>query len=279
MRPFISKLEDNYDIDPSAHVMHSMQQAKQLVPYINAMRVVHHHQARMTGNLIADTLVRGANGDAKALKALEKYGLDQQLMDKVRADIKQFGQDTSKWSDGTWDAVRNPLNRMVDDAVLRSRTGEMPAFAQFSEVGKFIFTFRSFVLAAHNKILAGTLSRDGLAGISLLLAYQFPLTLAAVQAEHMMRGKGKMSDEDWVKRAIAQMGGLGLFTEIFGAVVGDKTKFGAPGTLLLDKAYNVLNRVGSGDVGGSVNAVVSATPILSIVPGIKALTEALVPRD
>lgn len=279
MRPFISKLEDNYDIEPSAFVMHAMQQAKQWVPYLNGMRVVHHHQARMTGNLIADTLVRGANGDAKALEALQKYGLDRQLMDKVRADIKQFGQDTSKWSDGTWDAIRNPLNRMVDDAVLRSRTGEMPAFAQFSEVGKFIFTFRSFVLAAHNKILAGTLSRDGLAGISLLLAYQFPLTLAAVQAEHMMRGKGKMSDEDWVKRAIAQMGGLGLFTEIFGAVVGDKTKFGAPGTLLLDKAYNVLNRVGSGDVGGSVNAVVSATPILSIIPGIKALTEALVPRD
>ena len=289
MRPFISKLEDNYDIEPSAFVMHAMQQAKQWVPYLNGMRVVHHHQARMTGNLIADTLVRGANGDAKALLALEKYGLDRQLMDKVRADIKQFGQDTSKWSDGTWDAIRNPLNRMVDDAVLRSRTGEMPAFAQFSEVGKFIFTFRSFVLAAHNKILAGTLSRDGLAGISLLLAYQFPLTLAAVQAEHMMRGKGKMSDEDWVKRAIAQMGGLGLFTEIFGAVVGDKTKFGAPGTLLLDKAYNVLNSVGrdardwykTGDlnVGGTTGALVGATPILSIIPGIKALTEALVPRD
>lgn len=269
--PFLSRLEDGFDIPNSSAMMNAVQQMRQVVPYINGMKYIHRHQSRVIGNVIADVLMSGAEGNAGALKKLERYGLDAQLMDKVRTDIVKNGQDTSKWADGTWDTIRDPLNRMVDDALLRMRTGEIPAFAQFSQAGKFIFSFRSFVLASHNKTLAGGLKQDGYGAVGLILAYQFPLTLAAVQANQLAQGKKPLEGKDWVNAAFAQLSGIGLYGEIYGAFSGDKTKFGSPGTLAIDKMYNIVNNVGRGDAGGSFNAFFGAIPIISVAPGMKFL--------
>lgn len=275
IRPFVNRLEDNFDVPPSAVVQSALLQAQQLVPYINAQKLIQTHQARVVANLVVDTFRKAASGNADAVRALQGYGLELPILDKHKAALAEAGMDTSKWPDGLWADVRGPLTKMMDDSVLRNRTGEIPAFAQFSQVGKFIFTFRSFVLGAHNKVLAGTISRDGFAGISLLMLYQFPLVLLATEANSVIQGKPIKDEQELVSKAFGQMGSLGLFSELFGVVTGTKQQFGAPGLITIDRLYKLGGDVFSGDVGQAAAGAIQATPILSIIPGTRAIGEAL----
>jgi hypothetical protein len=280
LRPFINRMEDNFEIPVSDAMQLSLMQAKQLVPYINAMKYIQGHQARTVGNLIVDTLQRAVNGERKALDAVARYGLEGQVVGQIRADIAQHGMDTAKWSDATWDAVRGPMTKMMDDSVLRARLGEVPAFAQFSQVGKFLFTFRSFVLAAHNKVLAGTLNRHGFSGLALLLAYQMPLTLMATQANNTLSGKKPMDEKKLLATAFGQVGALGLFSELWGAISGTKQQFGSPGTIGIDRLYKIGNTAGAaafgdGSAGKTGAAALNAIPLMSLIMPIKALGEAL----
>lgn len=279
IRPYITKLEDNFDMPIGNGVGMSLMQAKQLVPYINGMKYIQKWQAKMVGNLIADTFERAAKGNKGAREALEKVGLESQTMDGIKADILTHGLDTAKWSDTTWQAVRGPLNKMVDDSILRARVGEVPAFAQFSQVGKFVFTFRNFVLTAHNKILAGTLGREGFAGLGLLMAYQYPLTLLATAVNHSISGKSEPKTlEELAAMSLSQMGAMGLLGEFAGVISGNKQQFGAPGLIAIDRMYKAVGAVGTelrGGEGSPMAALLQAMPILSIIPGSKALAETL----
>jgi len=275
LRPFITRMEDGFDVPASDSVQLSLMQAKQLVPYANAMKYVQHHQARTTANLIIDVLNRAAGGESSALKTLAEYGLESHSMVKVSPDIRTHGMDTSKWSHATWQEVRGPLTKMMDDAVLRARLGEMPKFAHTSQVGKFLFTFRSFVLAAHNKVLANTLNNSGYAGLGLLLAYQMPLTVLATAANSGLAGKKQESLEETTKKAFSQLGALGLFSEMFGVMAGTKQQFGAPGLIAVDRLYKALGSIHEGNPGNTAAAMVNATPILSAILPARALGEAL----
>ena len=284
IRPYINRMEDNFEVPASDIVHAALLQAQQLVPYVNAQKLVQTHQARTVANLVVDTFRQAGEGDQKAIKVLQEYGLEPHIVTRIQPDLKVAGMDTSKWSEAVWQDVRGPLQKMMDDSVLRNRTGEIPAFAQFSSVGKFIFTFRSFVLGAHNKVLAGTVSRDGLAGISLLMLYQFPLVLLATQANSTIQGKEIKSTEELISKSFGQMGSLGLFSEIFGVATGQKQQFGAPGLIAIDRMYKLAGSISdaavAGATGGDVNTGdvisggISAMPIMSIVPGARAIGEA-----
>lgn len=275
IRPFISRLEDNFEVPVSDAIQMSLMQAKQLVPYLNALKFVQGHQSRVVGNLIVNTFERGAAGDVKALAALEHYGLESHIMGQIRSDVAAHGMDTTKWSAGTWDAVRGPLNKMMDDAVLRNRTGEIPAFAQFTSTGKFIFTFRSFVLGAHNKVLAGSLNRGGFGGLGLLMLYQFPLTYAITQASNTMAGKKPLSDKEALGAAFGQMGSLGLFSEAVGVALQNKQQFGSPGTIAIDHVYKLGAAAATGSGKATAAAGLSMVPLLSVILPVKAIGENL----
>ena len=275
MRPFVQRLEDNFEIPASANVQLSLSQAQQLVPYLNAQKYVQTHQARVMANLMVDSLTKAARGDVRARHAFEQYGLKPHIMEELAEDIKRHGMDTAKWSDGTWDKVRGPLTKAADEAVLRNRTGEIPAFAQFSQLGKFVFTFRSFVLGAHNKVLAGTTYRDGLAGISLTMLYQYPLAMMATAANATIQGKAVKDEQELAAKAFGQMGAFGLFSDVFGIVSGQKQQFGAPGLIAIDRLYKTLGQAAQGNFSEAAQSATSATPILSIIPGVRAIGAAL----
>lgn len=275
IRPYIQKLEDNFEIPMSSQLQLALQQAEQLVPYVNGMKFVQQHQARVAANLILEVVNKAAKGDVRAIKHLEGYGLDPASLQKVSDDIKQFGTDTAKWKDGTWDAVRGPVTKMMDDTVLRARAGEVPAFTQLSAVGKFMFTFRSFILAAHNKILAGGLTREGYGGVALVLMYQLPLSMMATAVATSIQGKPPENTHDWAMKSISQMGALGLFSEVFGAVSGQKNQMGAPGLIAIDRLYRLGGEIGQGDIGGTGALIINSLPIISIIPGVKAIGESL----
>lgn len=275
MRPFVQRMEDNFDLPPSAHVTLALNQAQQLVPYLNGQKFVQTRQARVVANLVLDSLEKAGRGDKRAIAAWGQYGLMSDIVVELGNELKRAGSDTAKWSDGVWEKVRGPLTKAMDDAVLRNRTGEIPAFAQFSQVGKFIFTFRSFVLGAHNKVLAGSLGREGFAGLGLVMLYQMPLAMLATAANATIQNKPIKDEQDLITKSFGQMGSFGLFSEAFGVISGQKQQFGAPGLIAIDRLYKTLGQAAQGNWEQAASAGMAATPILSIIPGLRAIGETL----
>jgi len=273
LRPFIARFEDGYEMDMGNALQLSAQSWGQMVPYANAMKFVHHHQARVVGNLILDRVEMAAKGNTKAREALEKYGLGLHVMDKLAAEIKAKGFDVDQWDDAVWAEVRPAFAKMMDAAVLKGRLGDIPAFAAFDPVGKFIFTYRTFVLAAHNKVLAGGLERNGAAAVGLVLMYQMPLALAAVQAQSVIRGEGTLDSDDLVKKAIGQMGGLGLFSEPLKWATGESNAVGAPGLIPIDRGVKLFQSGINLDAGQGASTALTMLPVISAIPFIRGMAQ------
>lgn len=266
IRPFTNRFEDGFEYGAGDTATLLGQTGGQLVPYVNAMKYIHTHQARMASNLVIDRLSMASKGNAKALAALEKYGLGSQVMDKLKAQINAHGHNVDAWDDGVWAAVRPAFGKMMDEAVLHARLGDMPAFAMFDNVGKFLFTYRSFMLTAHNKILAGGLARDGMGPTALIMAYQFPLAAMAVQAQSLMQGKGVLSEQEMAAKAMGQMGGLGFGAEIAGVASGQKGVFGSPGLIPVDRAYKLVGSALQGKFEQTAGTAAQMIPIISLTP-------------
>ena len=237
-----------------------------MVPYANAMRFVHHHQAKVVGNLIVDRLGMAAKGDERARAALSKFGLEAPVMDRLAKEIQTHGYTIDKWDDKVWNDVRPALYKMMDHVVLKGRLGDIPEFAAFDQVGKFLFTYRTFVLAAHNKLLAGGLQRDGAGATGLILLYQLPLAMAAVQAQSTLQGKGTLPPERLISKAVGQMGGLGLFSEPWKWAMGESNAIGAPGLIAADRGVKVFRGALQGDPKQAASAALTMVPVLSANP-------------
>lgn len=270
LRPYVQRFEDNFVIAPEDKLSLASQQGQQLVPYINAMKFIHGHQARMTSNLIMNRLEMAAGGDAKALEAMAKYGLSGQVMDKLRGSFQAHKFDVDKWGDDVWAEVRPAFAKMMDESVLHARLGDLPAFAVFDPVGKFMMMYRSFMLTSHNKILLGTVQRDGSGPATMLLAYQFPLAAMAVQAQSVLTGKGTLTPEEMATKAVGQMGGLGIFGEFAGILSGQRTVFGSTGTIPIDKGYKLLGSLADGDMNKAGSTALGMIPLLSLTPPFRA---------
>ena len=266
IRPFTNRFEDGFEYGAGDTATLLGQTGGQLVPYINAMKFIHTHQARMASNLVIDRLGMAAKGDVRAAKALQKYGLESQGLNKLKTEIKAHGYNVDAWDDAVWAEVRPAFGKMMDEAVLHARVGDMPAFAMFDNVGKFMFTYRSFMLTAHNKILAGGLARDGMGPTALMMAYQFPLAAAAVQAQSLMQGKGALSEKDMAAKALGQMGGMGIGSEIAGVLSGQKGAFGSPGLIPVDRAYKLVGSAARGQYDQSLGTVAQMIPLVALTP-------------
>lgn len=273
LRPFIARFEDGYEMDMGNALQLSAQTWGHMVPYANAMKYVHHHQARVVGNLILDRVELAAKGNSKAREALAKYGLESPVMDKLAAEIKAKGFDVDRWDDAVWAEVRPAFAKMMDASVLKGRLGDVPAFAAFDPLGKFIFTYRTFVLAAHNKVLAGGLERNGAAAVGLVLMYQLPLALAAVQAQSVIRGEGTLDSDDLVKKAIGQMSGLGLFSEPLKWTTGESNAVGAPGLIPLDRGVKLFQSGINLDAEQGASTALTMMPVISAVPFIRGMAQ------
>lgn len=272
LRPFVHRFEDNFVIGANDAMHLSAQQAGQIVPYVNVMKYIHGHQARVASNLILNRLEMAANGNAKAITALQKYGIESHVVDRLKAAFKQHGADVDKWDDAVWRSTRPAFMKMMDEAVLHQRLGDMPAFAAFDQVGKFVFTYRSFVLSAHNKILAGGMARNGSGAVALMMAYQFPLAAMAVQAQSVINGKGTLSDKDMALKAFGQMGALGMFGEITSVASGQKGSFGAPGLIPIDRAYALTGSVASGNWEKAGGDLYKMMPILGVATPLRGFS-------
>lgn len=279
LRPFITRFEDGYEIDASNMAHLWMQKANEMVPYANALKVVHHLHARITANLIVDRLRLAAEGNKKAIQAVTRYGVPESILPELKRTINQHGLFVDAWPDTVWDAVRPGIMRMMDEAVMKARLGDMPHFAVFDSIGKFLFMYRSFILTTHNKVLAGTLMREGLGALALVMLYQFPLALAAVQAQAVLTKGKPLEDEKLVAEAVAQMGAIGLISEPFKWITGQQNALGAPGLIPMDRGIKLIKGVVGLDPEKAGSAALSLLPIAAANPVINAISRRLANPD
>lgn len=277
LRPFIGKFEDNFLMPKNSQISTAARQGAQLVPYANGMKLIHAHQARVQANLIMEVMRKASHGDAKARDLLKGYGIEQHGMDKLSTAMKAHGTAVDKWDAATWRAVRPALTKMVDEGVLHARLGDMPAYAMFTQTGKFIFQYRSFVLTAHNKLLAGSASRHGLGAVALMSLYQFPLAMMATQANEVVSGRKPLDTDKLIVKSIGQMGSLGGMTELWNWVAGTKREVGATGLIPFDRAIragqsNLSALFGEGEAGQAIKDSAALLPIMGVAPGFKMLT-------
>lgn len=273
IRPYLSMFEDGYTMAETERLGLTLQRLQQFTPYANGMKFIHGHQSRLVANLIVDRIISAGKGDAKARAALAKYGLDETKLNRLTKAIAEKGDNVDAWPDTVWDDVRPALVGMMDEAVLKARLGDIPAFAAFDELGKFLFTFRSFTLAAHNKLLSRKLQQDGAGAMGLLLMYQMPLTALAVQAQAVLSGKGPLNEKELALLVPGQMGGLGLFTDAFNVLSGRTQDAGSPGLIPIDRALQAVGQATDGDARGTASALLGLVPVVSSVPFMRALQE------
>lgn len=271
MRPFINRLEDGHLVDNANVRLHGTMQAQQFVYVANGMRYIQRRQAVASANLVTHTLEQAAKGHAKSREFLRQFGFDDALLHDVNQQFQKHGRTLGDWDAAVRDRIRSPLQTLMDEDVLRARTGEIPSIAQFSSVGRTLFTFRSFVLGAHNKILASRLANDGIKATAILMAYQMALSGMMVQLANMS-GRGEMLTDygDWANRTFAMMGGAGLLPEIVGILTGENKQFGAPVLLAADQAYRIGNALGAGRIGDAAESAAMAVPLVGLLPGYGA---------
>lgn len=273
LRPFLKKFEDGHSMEALSGADLKLQQLGDLVPYANGMKFIHHHQAAVTGDLLSRRLEKAIQGHQKSRQVLEGYGVDPKQWQALKAQYDQHGMLVDNWDDAAWDAVRSPLYRAMDEAVLQARLGDLPTFVAFDPVGKALFQYRNFVVTAHNKLLAGTLERHGAGALGLMYLYQFPLALAATQAQTALMGK---EDDKPLQTAVAQMGALGLLSEPFKWMTGQSNSVGAPVLIPFDRGVKVLQSVRPGqrdgiDPGVSASLLGDMVPVYAAQPVLKAI--------
>jgi hypothetical protein len=271
LKPYMYRFEDNFDIPVDAAMQLSAQRMGQLVPYVNMMKYVHGMQARMTSGLIMDRIEQAAKGNQKARKLLNKYGLDDAVMDKIAQQSEKHGGSVDNWDDAVWMQTRPALHKMMDEAVLQSRLGDTPAFIKYDKVGKFIWTYRNFMVTAHNKLLVGGIARDGVGPTALMMMYQVPLAALAVSTANTLDGKKPLSESELANKTMTQLGTIGMFTEIYKILTGQLSSAGTPGLIAIDRALRLGGAVGSGDVSKVVDKGADLIPLATISPVVKLL--------
>jgi hypothetical protein len=268
MRPYLAKFEDGFSMSTANGYHLAAQAGSNMLPMVNTMKYIHHHQARMVGNLMQDVVEKAAKGDSKALSRLSKYGMTDEIMAGVRAEIKEHGMQVDKWSDSNWLQANTVFSKMVDEVVLKGRMGDKPSWILFNPVGKTLFMYKDFVMTAHNKTLAGTLQRDGAKAVGLMLMYQMPLTYLAVSARAAMAGDKKSQDE-LLTDAVSYMGTIGLFSEVAGIATGGSGSWFASVGIPLNRASNLAASIPEaiqGDPSRTGGTLLQMIPLISALP-------------
>src|SRR5690606_23835501 len=99
-------------------------------------------------------------GDAAAVKALGRFGLNEDLLARARSAFTAT-DDLREWPSSLRLDMETVAHNMADTLVLDNRLGEIPGWMQFSAMGKVILPYMTFVAGTWNKILRRTIRQDG----------------------------------------------------------------------------------------------------------------------
>ena len=275
-RSILTHLEDNHDIGSLGVTHQYIQKMGQGTRFANGMEFVRRGQSKMVAGLIADTVDDAIKGNASAVTAMERFGLNQDILARVRAATTR-NPDMRMWPDDLRLDMETIGHNMADSIVLENRLGEIPAWMQFSAVGKVVLPYMTFVAGAWNKILRRTATLDGASGVAMAMAYQMPLATISSTAAMFLGGQGdKINPTSVATRTMTQlpiMSWLGFGVDF--ATRGPTNSIAA--LSILDKMYSATSTIAKGEFDPST--LVKAVPFLGIVPGVRLAASSMTDDD
>ncbi|AZF94959.1 internal virion protein with endolysin domain [Pectobacterium phage Phoria] len=273
-RSVLTHLEDNTDIG-SLDVAHRyVQQLGQGTRFVNGMEFVRRGQSKLVAGLIADTVDDAIAGNSSAVTAMERFGLNQNLLDELRK-ATAANPDMRKWPDNVRMDIEAVAHNMADSVVLDNRLGEIPAWMQFSAVGKVVLPYMSFVAGAWNKVLRRTAKLDGATGVAMALMYQTPLVALSSATTLALSGK-PVTPESVTQRALVQipmMSWAGFAVDFWAN--GASNNIAA--LALMDRMHAAMSSIASGET--NPESLIKAVPFLSILPGMRLMGASLADDD
>lgn len=273
-RSVLTHLDDNRDIGSMGFAHRYVQQLGQGTRFVNGMEFIRRGQSKMVAGLIADSVDDAIGGNAKAVEALRRFGMHDDLLNRLRS-ATQKDPDMRTWPDSVRVEVESVAHNMADALVLENRLGEIPGWMQFSSVGKVVLPYMTFVAGTWNKILRRTAKLDGASGVAMALAYQMPLTTLAA-ATSMGLGNQKMTPEALVAKTITQVPMMSwLGTAVDMTVNGPTNSIAA--LSIVDKMHSAMSGISRGEV--NPETVIKAVPFLSILPGMRLMGASMADDD
>lgn len=264
-RSVLTHLDDNTDIG-SMHAFNStVQQAGQSTRFVNGMEYVRRGQSKIAAGLIGDTLDDAIKGNAEALQQMRKFGLTDELAAKAKTALDQ-DPDLRSWPSDIRFDLETVGQNAADSIVLENRLGEIPAWMQFSALGKVFLPYMSFVAGAWNKLLLRSWVNEGAKGVALMFAYQLPLTTLTTVAAMAVQGKD-LNAKDIMLQTLENVPLLSWFGYALGFLTnGPSSSIAALGSI--DKLHAAISGIVNGDA--SAEQIIKAVPFLSILPGARA---------
>ena len=274
LRPLADRFEDNHPI--KSHRMSAFLHAQGMVYYANGMVAIQRFQSHFAARLLITQLDDAARGSGVISKRLKQHGMTDELLERVKHEVDAHGYEVDLWDHSVWHKVDPILTSIMDIDVLRSLTGDVPLFFQFSETGKILGTFQNFVLTSHNKIMANTMINEGGKAFATLVAMQLPLAMLMTQLSSVSSGRGWIENkDDWIAASLGQMGSFGLIVELLNLVTGNSQGMGSAFTISVDRASDVFGKAMQGDVLGASEAAMKSAPVISLIPGFGAGVQAI----
>lgn len=273
-RSVLTHLEDNRDIGSLGITHRYVQRLGQGTRFVNGMEFIRRGQAKLTAGLIADTVDDAIAGNAAAVTAMERFGLTPDLLKQLKT-ATTHNPDMRTWPDNVRVQVEAVTHNMADAIVLENRLGEIPAWMQFSTVGRVVLPYMTFVAGSWNKILRRTAKLDGATGVAMALAYQMPLVTLSSATSLFLGGKD-VTPQTVAARAIVQvplMSWAGFAVDFWAN--GASNNIAA--LALVDRMHTAMSGIANGDV--KPDNVIKAVPFLSILPGMRLLGAGLADDD
>lgn len=273
-RSVLTHLEDNRDIGSLGVAHRYIQQMGQGTRFVNGMEFIRRGQSKLVAGLIADTVDDAIAGNAAAVTAMERFGLTQDLLNRLKTATTR-NPDMRTWPDNVRAQIESVTHNMADAIVLENRLGEIPAWMQFSTVGKVVLPYMTFVAGAWNKILRRTARLDGATGVAMALAYQMPLVTLSSATSLFLGGK-EVTPQTVAERAIVQvpmMSWAGFAVDFWAN--GASNNIAA--LALVDRMHAAMSGIANGDV--KPDSVIKAVPFLSILPGMRLMGASLADDD
>lgn len=264
-KPILTHFDDGYD------VLSSMDAAAYHVSA--ASRVINgteHVRRKLTktvlGAVISD-LYRAAKGDAAKAEFMAKYGATPELLSKIKGELEKHGVDGHelKWDARTRAETEVVLMNTVDQIVQANRLGEVPAFLQFSNVGKALLPFTSFIAGAFNKVLLKGLADEDGAGLALMFAWQVAGGTLAEGLKNTSAGRSPTDSgqRNFVVRSVTNSN----VASWFGLMVDSATSPQAGGAVQFAFPRALMTSVSD----PSMKHFLDVTP-LGVIPGINILS-------
>ena len=273
-KPFVTHFEDNVEL-PGTWLTDAAAQIQESTRFANGLEIMRRKVAQVAAGVACTELEHAVAGEAKSAQLMARYGLDASLLSDVKAQLSA-GKSFDRMEE--WDAHVNArlqavMGNVIDNWNSENRLGDIPAFMQFSAIGKGILPYMSFMGGAFNRLGRKHIQDTGSAGLAMAMTSQLTLGALAESLKNLSAGRGPTDSgagSSYFRKVLENNPAAGWIG--FATSLGGSSGNRAPALSVVGNAVKAVQ-------DPSLKNTVATVPLLSIVPGVGAMTSLLSDGD